>query len=875
MPGIRVHEIAREIGKTNKEVITFLKDHGIEVRSHMSSLKEAEEKLLRETFDKDKNMKNEKKEEGRTEAKPKKKSNIIQVFRPQNAKTPEGKNLGRGKRSDSRKGKPAADGKPSQRPARPAAENAAAKAAQNKETSRPAAGNAGGRTGSSPAHGKPAQTQETENKGRQRNSQGTNQRPPRSDSPRRFQADRERDKDRDTKEGRDSRRNGSEGRKSGGRKQQADAVDTSMMQKPSRDLRKDKEKEKEKEKAKDKFGGDRQKGGRRPNQGFRQQARLPKALQKPVHQHKEEKKAEVKEIVLPEKLTIRELADKMKMQPSVIVKKLFMEGVMVTVNHEIDFEKAQEIALDYDIIAEPEEKVDVIEELLKEEEDDASTLVPRPPVVCVMGHVDHGKTSLLDAIRNTHVTDREAGGITQHIGAYMVKVNGQKITFLDTPGHEAFTAMRMRGANATDIAILVVAADDGVMPQTIEAINHAKAAGVEIIVAINKIDKPNANVERVKQELSEYELIPEDWGGSTIFVPVSAHTHEGIEELLEMILLTAEVCELKANPKRKARGLVIEAKLDKGKGPVATILVQKGTLHVGDFIAAGACSGKVRAMMDDKGRRVKEAGPSTPVEILGLGDVPNAGEVLVATENDKEAKNFAATFVSENRNRLLEETKSKMSLDDLFNQIQEGNLKELGIVVKADVQGSVEAVKQSLLKLSNDEVVVKIVHGGAGAINESDVTLASASNAIIIGFNVRPDATAKAIAEQEGVDIRLYKVIYQAIEDVEAAMKGMLDPIYEEKVIGHGEIRQIFKASGVGNIAGSYVLDGVFQRGCKVRISREGNQVYDGALASLKRFKDDVKEVKAGYECGLVFEGFNDIQELDQVEAYIMVEVPR
>ena len=875
MPGIRVHEIAREIGKTNKEVITFLKDHGIEVRSHMSSLKEAEEKLLRETFDKDKNMKNEKKEEGRTEAKPKKKSNIIQVFRPQNAKTPEGKNLGRGRRSDSRKGKPAADGKPSQRPARPAAENAAAKAAQNKETSRPAAGNAGGRTGSSPAHGKPAQTQETENKGRQRNSQGTNQRPPRSDSPRRFQADRERDKDRDTKEGRDSRRNGSEGRKSGGRKQQADAVDTSMMQKPSRDLRKDKEKEKEKEKAKDKFGGDRQKGGRRPNQGFRQQARLPKALQKPVHQHKEEKKAEVKEIVLPEKLTIRELADKMKMQPSVIVKKLFMEGIMVTVNHEIDFEKAQEIALDYDIIAEPEEKVDVIEELLKEEEDDASTLVPRPPVVCVMGHVDHGKTSLLDAIRNTHVTDREAGGITQHIGAYMVKVNGQKITFLYTPGHEAFTAMRMRGANATDIAILVVAADDGVMPQTIEAINHAKAAGVEIIVAINKIDKPNANVERVKQELSEYELIPEDWGGSTIFVPVSAHTHEGIEELLEMILLTAEVCELKANPKRKARGLVIEAKLDKGKGPVATILVQKGTLHVGDFIAAGACSGKVRAMMDDKGRRVKEAGPSTPVEILGLGDVPNAGEVLVATENDKEAKNFAATFVSENRNRLLEETKSKMSLDDLFNQIQEGNLKELGIVVKADVQGSVEAVKQSLLKLSNDEVVVKIVHGGVGAINESDVTLASASNAIIIGFNVRPDATAKAIAEQEGVDIRLYKVIYQAIEDVEAAMKGMLDPIYEEKVIGHGEIRQIFKASGVGNIAGSYVLDGVFQRGCKVRISREGNQVYDGALASLKRFKDDVKEVKAGYECGLVFEGFNDIQELDQVEAYIMVEVPR
>ena len=499
----------------------------------------------------------------------------------------------------------------------------------------------------------------------------------------------------------------------------------------------------------------------------------------------------------------------------------------------------------------------------------------RPPVVCVMGHVDHGKTSLLDCIRNTHVTDREAGGITQHIGAYTVSINKQKITFLDTPGHEAFTAMRMRGANATDIAILVVAADDGVMPQTVEAINHAKAAGVEIIVAINKIDKPGANVERVKQELSEYELIPEDWGGSTVFVPVSAKNNEGIDDLLEMILLTSEVLELKANPNRKARGLVIEAELDKGKGPVATILVQKGTLHVGDYIAAGACSGKVRAMMDDKGRRVKEAGPSTPVEILGLSDVPNAGEILVQTDNDKEAKNFAATFVAENKKNLLEETKAKMSLDDLFNQIQEGNLKELALVVKADVQGSVEAVKQSLVKLSNEEVAVRVIHGGVGAINESDVMLATASSAIIIGFNVRPDANAKSMAEQNGVDIRLYRVIYQAIEDVEAAMKGMLEPVYEEKVIGHAEVRQLFKASGVGTIAGSYVLDGTFQRGCKVRISREGNQIFEGNLASLKRFKDDVKDVRSGYECGLVFEGFNDLQEFDQVEAYIMVEVPR
>ena len=563
------------------------------------------------------------------------------------------------------------------------------------------------------------------------------------------------------------------------------------------------------------------------------------------------------------------------MQPSVIVKKLFMEGVMVTVNQEIDFDKAEEIALGFDIIAEKEEKVDVIAELLKEDEEDEDDMVPRPPVVCVMGHVDHGKTSLLDAIRNTNVTRGEAGGITQHIGAYVVNIKGQKITFLDTPGHEAFTAMRMRGANATDIAVLVVAADDGVMPQTVEAISHAKAAGVEIIVAINKIDKPSANVERVKQELSEYELIPEDWGGSTIFVPVSAHTGEGIESLLEMILLTAEVSELKANPNREARGLVIEAQLDKGKGPVATILVQKGTLHVGDFIAAGACNGKVRAMMDDKGRRVKEAGPSTPVEILGLGDVPNAGEILMSFESDKEAKNFAGAFVTENKSRLLEETKGKLSLDNLFDQIQASDLKELPIIVKADVQGSVEAVKQSLTKLSNEEVIVKVIHGGVGAINESDVSLAATSNAIIIGFNVRPDTTAKQLAEQEGVDLRLYKVIYQASVDVEAAMKGMLDPVFEEKVIGHAEVRQLFKASGVGTIAGSYVLDGTFQRNCKVRITRGEDQIFEGELASLKRFKDDVKEVRAGYECGLVFNDFNDVKEEDKVEAYIMVEVPR
>lgn len=598
-------------------------------------------------------------------------------------------------------------------------------------------------------------------------------------------------------------------------------------------------------------------------------------LERPQEKKQQPEEEKIKVIVLPDMITIKDLADKMKIQASQIIKKLFMQGQIVTVNQEISYEQAEEIAVEYDILCEHEVVVDVIEELLKEEDEDEATMTKRPPVVCVMGHVDHGKTSLLDAIRNTKVIDKEAGGITQAIGAYVVEINGQKITFLDTPGHEAFTAMRMRGANATDIAILVVAADDGVMPQTIEAINHAKAAGIEIIVAVNKIDKPSANIDRVKQELSEYELVPEDWGGSTVFAPVSAKTGEGIEQLLEMILLTSEILELKANKKRRARGMVIEAQLDKGRGPVATVLVQKGTLKVGDFIAAGACNGKVRAMIDDTGRRVKEAGPSTPVEILGLNDVPGAGEIFLSLDSDKEAKHFAETFISQNKAKLLEDTKAKMSLDDLFSQIQAGNLKELNLIIKADVQGSVEAVKESLVKLSNEEVVVKIIHSGVGAINESDVILASASKAIIIGFNVRPDAMAKNVAETEGVDVRLYDVIYKAIEDVEAAMKGMLDPIFEEKVIGHAEIRQIFKASGIGNIAGSYVMDGIMQRGAMIRISRQGEQIHEGKLASLKRFKDDAKEVKQGFECGLVFENFHEFEELDIVEAYVMVEVPR
>ena len=596
-------------------------------------------------------------------------------------------------------------------------------------------------------------------------------------------------------------------------------------------------------------------------------------LEKP--KKKEEKKEEIKIIQVPDFITIGELAEKMKMTASTLIKKLFLEGKMVTVNTEIDFDSAEEIALGYEIMCEKEEKVDIIEELLKEDDEDESLMVKRPPVVCVMGHVDHGKTSLLDAIRETNVISGEAGGITQHIGASVVKINDQTITFLDTPGHEAFTSMRMRGAQSTDIAILVVAADDGVMPQTVEAINHAKAAGIEIIVAINKIDKPGANIDRVKQGLAEHELLASDWGGNVEMVPVSAHTREGIDDLLEMVLLQADVLELKANPNRQARGIVIEAKLDKGKGPVATVLVQKGTLKKGAHIAAGANHGRVRAMTDDKGNDIKTAGPSTPVEILGLNGVPNAGEVFVSTETAVEAKEFANTFIEDSKNKLMESNKFRISLDDLNSQIEAGELKELNIIIKADVQGSVEAVKQSLLKLSNDEVEVKIIHSGVGAINESDVILASTSNAIILGFNVKPDSQAEATAKNENVDLRLYSVIYTAIDDIERAMKGMLEPVYEEKVIGHAEIRQIFKASGVGNIAGSYVLDGNMQRGCSARVSRDGKQIYEGPVASLKRFKDDVKEVKAGYECGLVFDGFNDIAEGDQVEAYIMVEVPR
>ncbi|MCQ2421619.1 MAG: translation initiation factor IF-2 [Lachnospiraceae bacterium] len=590
---------------------------------------------------------------------------------------------------------------------------------------------------------------------------------------------------------------------------------------------------------------------------------------------KKEDPDEVKTIIIPEVITIKDLADKMKQNAAAIVKKLFLSGKICNVNTELPFEEAELLAIEYNCIVEKEQIVDVVEELMRDTEDGEETLVKRPPVVCVMGHVDHGKTSILDKIRSTNVTSREAGGITQHIGAYQVEINDELITFLDTPGHEAFTAMRMRGAMSTDIAVLVVAADDGVMPQTIEAINHAKAAEVPIVVAINKMDKETANPDRVLSELSEHGLVAESWGGDVVTVPVSAKTGEGIEQLLEMILLTAEVQELRANPNRKARGIVVEAKLDKGRGPVATVLMQKGTLHVGENVAIGSSFGKIRAMINDKGQKVTEAGPSTPVEILGLNSVPNAGDTLVATSGEKEAREIAEAFIAQSKEKLILETKSKLSLEGLFDQIKAGNVKELNIIVKADVAGSVEAVKQALTKLSNEEVAVRCIHGGAGNINESDVILASASNAIIIGFNVKPDAVASDTAERENVDIRLYSVIYNAIDDIELAMKGMLDPIYEEVITGHAEIRQIFKASNVGSIAGSYVLDGKITRGSKARITRDGKQIFDGNIASLKRMKDDVKEVAAGYECGILFEKFNEIQEMDQVEIYIMQEVPR
>ena len=893
----KIHELAKELNKSSKEVMDFLNKNGVEVKSHMSSIEDTQIDMVKKEFAP--KAEAPKTEEAKTEEAPKKKK-IVALYNAQNSRggvkpNPQKKETERRPRPEGERRPRPQDGERRPRPEgerRPRPEGERPVRPEGERRPRPE----GERRPRPEGERKPFNKdgQQGERRPFNRDGQPTGERRPRPDGERRpfnkdgqqsgerrpfnrdgqpngerkpYNRDFNKDfggKDKDS-DSRDNRQGG--GRRDGGRRGGMDIPAPEKPLEKNRDNNRHNQNQQAKanKKVVDKYE--------------EKEAKMNKAgkFQKPVKTVQEVKKDdnEPKTIQIPEKISVQDLAEKMKMQPSVIIKKMFLAGKIMTINTELDFEQAGEIAMEYNFEPEAEVVEDVIEKFLEDVEDSEETLIPRPPVVCVMGHVDHGKTSLLDAIRHTNVTDREAGGITQHIGAYTVNINGQKLTFLDTPGHEAFTAMRMRGANSTDIAILVVAADDGVMPQTIEAISHAKAAGGEIIVAINKMDKEAANPDRVLKELAEHELIPEDWGGSTICVPVSAKKREGIENLLEMVLLTAEMMELRANPKRRARGLVIEAELDKGKGPVATVLVQKGTLRVGDAITAGCAHGKVRAMIDDKGRRVKEAGPSTPVEILGFSDVPAAGDIVIAPETEKEARTMAEAFIARGREKMLEDTKLTMSLDDLYSQIQSGNLKELKLIIKADVQGSVEAVKQSLMKLSNDEVAVRCIHGGVGAINESDVMLANASGAIIIGFNVRPDVTAKANAERDKVEMKLYRVIYDAINDVEKAMKGMLDPIFEEKVIGHAEIRQIFKASGVGNIAGSYVLDGTFQRGCTVRIKREGKQIFEGPLASLKRFKDDVKEVKAGYECGLVFEKFGDIQELDIVEAYIMVEVPR
>ncbi|WP_018250159.1 translation initiation factor IF-2 [Orenia marismortui] len=576
-------------------------------------------------------------------------------------------------------------------------------------------------------------------------------------------------------------------------------------------------------------------------------------------------------------LTVKELAEELEIEANDLMTKLINLGIMAMINQELTMEQMENIAAEYGYQIKEEENTgdeDNIYGLVNDIEDKEEDLELRPPVITVMGHVDHGKTTLLDAIRETEVTAGEAGGITQHIGAYQVEVDEQKITFLDTPGHEAFTSMRARGAQATDIAILVVAADDGIMPQTIEAINHAKSAGVPIIVAVNKIDRPNAQPDRVKQELTEHGLVPEEWGGNTICVNVSALKKENLDELLEMIVLTAEMEELKANPNRAANGVIIEAELDRGRGPVATVLVNNGTLKVGDAIVAGVASGRVRAMVNDRGERLEEAGPATPVEVLGLSDVPNAGDLLEAVEDDQSARGVAQK--RKDKKRVDELTRNTtVNLDDLFSQIQQGDVKELNIVVKADVQGSVEAVKQSLLKLSTDEVEVNIIHGGVGGVTETDVMLASASNAIIIGFNVRPGANARKVAEKEKVDIRTYRVIYKAIDDVKSAMEGLLDPDYKEIVLGQVEVRQTFKVPKVGVIAGAYVTNGTVNRNSKVRLLRDGKIIHEGDIGSLKRFQNDVREVAEGYECGIGIEGYNDVKEGDIMEIYDFEEIKR
>ena len=877
MSKIRVHELAKELNKSSKDIIYALKGHGVIVESHMSTIGDEHADKIRKYFTAPPVKKQEAPKAAAPEKAPAKPVSAAGERRPANNNGGQNRQGSNGERRPfNNNGQNRQGGSGERRPFNNNGQNRQGGSGER----RPFNNNGQNRQGGSGERrsfnnngqnrqGGNGERRPFNNNGQNRQGGNGERRPFNNNGQNRQGGNGERRSFNNNGQNRQGGYNNNRGGRGEGKFNLDNAISKEVVvsKDTSRESRRNyKDKEKPVKSVTD---------GRNSKKGFGGKALSKKSNLQPPAQKPKPVIEKVTNIILPEVVTIKELGDKMKISAAEIIKKLFLGGKMVTLNTEISYDEAEEIALEYDILCEHEVVIDPIEEILKEEEEREENLQPRPPVVCVMGHVDHGKTSILDAIRNTHVTTGEAGGITQHIGAYVVEVKGEKITFLDTPGHEAFTAMRLRGAQSTDIAILVVAADDGVMPQTIEAISHAKAAGIEVIVAINKIDKPSANVERVKQELTEYELVPEDWGGTTLFVPVSAHTGEGLDDLLDSILLQAEMCELKANPNRKARGLVIEAQLDKGKGPVATVLVQKGTLHVGDCLAIGSAFGKVRAMVDDKGRRVKEAGPSIPVEILGLNDVPEAGEVFLSTDTEKEARSISATFIARKKEKLLADTKSKLSLDGLFDQIQAGQIKELNLIVKADVQGSVEAVKQSLLKLSNDEVAIKIVHGGVGAINESDVTLASTSNAIIIGFNVRPDNMAKAVAESEKVDMRLYRVIYNAIEDIEAAMKGMLDPEFREKITGHAEVRQTYKVSGVGTIIGGYVLDGKIERNSKVRLIRDNVVIYEGELASLKRFKDDVKEVAAGYECGMSLEKYNDIKEGDQLEVFVMEEIPR
>lgn len=844
MTKIRVHEYAKRVNKSSKEVITELSKMNVSVSNHMSTLDGDTVKKLDHVFVANVNSGGNSKpssQQNNRQNRPAGQGGQKSV-RPENANSASGQSNGNGQsaqRSDSGQRR---DGN---RTSNNGQQRPGGNQQRNTNQQRPTGQQRQGGQGQQRPGG-----QGQYNTGQQRPNNQGQQRPGQGGQGQQRPSGQGQQRPNNQGQQRPSGQGGQGQQRPGGQGQQRGNQQRSNNQRPNQN-------------------------NQRPNQHNKNNKKGKPQKQQHTPAPKVEKELPSK-ITFTESLSVGELAKKLGREPSEIIKKLFMLGVMATINQELDKDAIELICADYGVEVEEEIKIDVtdLEVYFEQNEEDSSNLIERPPVVTIMGHVDHGKTTLLDSIRQTKVTEGEAGGITQHIGAYQVVENGKKITFLDTPGHAAFTTMRARGAKVTDLTILVVAADDGVMPQTVEAINHAKAAEVPIIVAVNKIDKPTANPDRVMQELTEHGLVPEDWGGDTIFVPVSALKGEGIDSLLEMILLVAEVAELKANPKRRAMGSVIEAQLDKGRGSVATLLVQDGTLHIGDPIVVGNTFGRVRAMVNDVGRRVKEAGPSTPVEITGLSDVPQAGDRFVVFEDEKTARQIGESRSSaaavENRTE-----KSRVTLDNLFEQMKQGEMKELNIIVKADVQGTVEAMAASLMKIDVEGVNVKIIHTGAGAINESDISLAAASNAIVVGFNVRPDVNAKRAAEAEGVDIRLHRVIYKVIEEIEAAMKGMLDPEFEEKVIGQAEVRETFKVSKVGTIAGSYVTEGKITRDSGVRIIRDGIVIFEGELDTLKRFKDDVKEVARGYECGVTIKNFNDIKEGDVIEAFVMEEIKR